>query len=257
MFVPNTTSRPPPGLAILQEEQLVVTLMTQVPFLITLYVGFRRLSKGDPTCLLFALGGVIASRMEPIVDVMGFCFFPREGSWVAFESHGRPIPIFVPGTYSWFVGGQGYWFLTILRDPKTRRQDIGRIWLRSFVANLFLEYPALYFGIYVYYGYQPLSIGGFPLWFPALHAFSPLLAAVLVQKLESELVGIKKMAIPFIVSASYIMANSGMGWPVWVALSLDTGYLASYIGATVTVFQLIIGLWIVSTTIPAERQKGD
>jgi hypothetical protein len=256
MFVPGTSSRPPQDLAIPYNEQMIFTIMTQIPFLFVLYKAIKNLNKGDPTCLLFAIGGIIASGFEPVVDVMGFCFFPREGSWIAFEFHGRPIPVFVPATYGWFVGGQGYWFLTVLRNKTTTRSDVWKLWLRSFAANLLLEYPALYWGIYVYYGHQPFSVGGFPLWFPAIHAISPMMAAAFVFALQDNLKGLKKgFVIPAIVSSSYVMANAGIGWPVWVALSVDNGYGATYTAGIFTASLLITTIWVISLTIPEDIGK--
>jgi hypothetical protein len=250
MFVPGTTSRPPADMTIPHNEQLIFTIMTQIPFIFVLYKAFKNLAKGDTTCLLFAIGGVIASALEPAVDVMGFCYFPREGNWIAFEWHGRPIPVFVPATYGWFVGGQGYWFLTVLRNERTTRRDVWKLWLRSFSANLALEYPPLYWGIYIYYGHQPFSISGFPLWFPAIHAVSPMMAAGIVFILRNHLKGWKNVMIPAIVSSAYAMANAGLGWPVWVALSLDNGYRTTYGAAIATVSLIATTIWIVSLAVP-------
>jgi hypothetical protein len=249
MFVPGTTSRPPADMAIPYNEQLVFTIMTQIPFVFVLCKACKNLAKGDTTCLLFAIGGVIAAGFEPAVDVMGFCYFPREGNWIAFEWHGRPIPIFVPATYGWFVGGQGYWFLTVLRNERTTRPDMWKLWLRLFAANLVLEYPPLYWGIYIYYGYQPISVGGFPLWFPVIHAVSPMMAAGFVF-VRDYLKGWKNIVIPAIVSSSYAMANAGLGWPVWAALSADNGYQTT-LGAGIATFSLIITtVWVISLAVP-------
>lgn len=85
MFVSETTSRPPPGMVMPQTEQLTFMVLTQLPFVYVMFIAFKNLAKGDATCLLFSIGGVIASSFEPFVDVLGFCFFPREGNWVVFE----------------------------------------------------------------------------------------------------------------------------------------------------------------------------
>ena len=82
-----------------QTERLIFTVLTRLPFVYVMFIAFRNLAKGDATCLLFSIGGVIASSFEPFVDVLGFCFFPREGNWVVFERMNRPIPMFVPATY--------------------------------------------------------------------------------------------------------------------------------------------------------------
>jgi hypothetical protein len=131
-------------MAIPYNEQLVFTIMTQIPFVFVLYKACKTLANRNSTCPPFAIGGVIAAGFEPAVDLMGCCYFPREGNCIAFEWHGRPIPICVLAAYGWFVAGQGYWFLTVLRNERTTRPDVWKLWLRSFAANLVLEYPPLY-----------------------------------------------------------------------------------------------------------------
>ncbi|OCK81197.1 hypothetical protein K432DRAFT_24153 [Lepidopterella palustris CBS 459.81] len=250
MFVPETTSRPPAGMVMPQTEQLIFTVLTQLPFIYNLFIAFKNLVKGDPTCLLFAIGGVIASSFEPFVDVLGFCFFPREGNWIAFEWVNRPIPMFVPATYGWYVGGIGYWFWTMYQDDKTFQKDIWGMWLKSWISNLILEYPALYMGVYTYYGYQPFTVGGFPLWFPAINAIAPMVGATIVNLMAPHLKGWRKLTIIPIVSSSFSIAHGIAGWPMWIALSTDIGYQVTYPAAIGTLTLLVTGVWVMSKQFP-------
>ncbi|KAJ2893458.1 uncharacterized protein MKZ38_008666 [Zalerion maritima] len=256
MFVPNTTSRPAADMAIPHTEQLIFTIATQIPFVIFFWMGIRNIVHyKDPTALFFGIGGCLASSFEPIVDVMGFCYFPREGNWVAFEWLGRPIPLLVPCTYGWFVGGMGYWCVSILQDPRTTRMGVWKLWGKAFVINLVLEYPPLYFGIYTYYGYQPLQVGGFPLWFPATNAITPIVAGTVVNLLHrlGELNGWKMVVIVPITASAYGLANAAMGFPVWIALSTDLGYEVTYPAVVCTAVLLVTGVWILSLQVP---EKG-
>lgn len=254
MFVPNTTSRPPADMVMPYTEQLVFTIATQIPFVVFFGMGLRNLSRnGDPTALLFGIGGCIASAIEPIVDVLGFCYFPREGNWVAFETFGRPIPVFVPATYGWFVGGMGYWFYNVFSEPATKRADIWMLWLKAFVINLILEYPPLYLRIYTYYGYQPFSVGGFPLWFPATNATTPMVAGAIINIIKPHLRDWRQIAILTTTASSYGIANAAFGFPVWSALSTDIGYSVTYPAAVVSLCLQAMGVWIISLQVP-ERQ---
>ncbi|KAF5695701.1 hypothetical protein FMUND_15835 [Fusarium mundagurra] len=214
MFVPNTTSRPPADMLMPQTEQLIITIATQIPFIVFFFLGLRNLAiHHDPKALLFGLGGCLASAFEPVVDVLGFCFFPREGSWIAFEMLGRPIPVFVPATYGWFVGGMGYWFYNVFQDRKTTAKDVPVLWFKAFVINLVLEYPPLYLGIYTYYGYQPLVIGAFPLWFPAVNAASPIVAGTILNLITPHLKGKMNFTIVTTVATAYALTNAAFGAP--------------------------------------------
>ena len=252
MFVPKTTSRPPEGLVIPYNEQALFTTLTHIPFLFCLYKSYTELAKkGDPTCLFFIIGGTIACAFEPIIDVTGFCFFPREGNFIVYEWFNRPIPLLVPGTYTWFVGGLGFWVLSLFRSGQMTRSGLWKLWLRNFTFNLILEYPALYWGMYTYYGHQPFAIGGFPLWFPACHALAPLFSATTIYVLRRELTGLKSLLIVPIVTATYGMANI-CGFPVWIALSVDIGPQVSYPAGVATFSLIAVAIWTFSTVFPED-----
>ncbi|KAH7077565.1 hypothetical protein BKA63DRAFT_268011 [Paraphoma chrysanthemicola] len=255
MFVPGTTSRPPADLSIPYEGQVIATTLTHVPVLVFLYFVINGLQKGDSTALWFFIGGTIASVFEPIIDVLGFCFFAREGSWIAFEFIGRPMPYFIIPCYTWFVGGQGYWFYKIISRTNATRRDVWTLWLKSFTANLVLEYPAMALGMYTYYGKQPLAIAGFPLWFPAIHATSPIMSATIVHILRPHLTGWKSWIIAAVVTCTYGMANCGLGWPVWCALSMDHSLVASNLAAVVTVTLIITSIWIMTLAIEDKEKR--
>ena len=215
-----------------------------------MFIAFKNLAKCDATCLLFSIGGVIASSFEPFVDVLGFCFFPREGNWVVFEWMNRPIPMFVPATYGWYIGGIGYWFWTIFKDDKTTQKDVWSTWLKSWVANLILEYPALYMGIYTYYGYQPFTVGSFPLWFPAINTTAPMFCATFVNLMKPHLKGWKSLAIIPMIASSYAIGNASAGWSMWIAFSTD---LDNYPAALTTLSLLITGVWVMSKQFPESK----
>lgn len=248
MYIPNsTTSIPPADMVMPYTEQVIFTIATHIPFVIFMSIGLRNyLAHGDPKALFFGIGGCFAVMWEPIVDVLGFCYFPREGNWIAFETFGRPIPMFMPATYGWFVGGMGYWLWTTFQDPKTTGKDLPFLWIRGFCINLLLEYPPIYFKIYTYYGYQPLEIRGFPLWFPAVNATAPMVAATLVNLITPHLTGYKNLIIISTTATSYGIASAAFVCPIWVALGADSGYFVSYLGVGATGILLYGGIWIMS-----------
>ncbi|KAI9729998.1 MAG: hypothetical protein M1834_006196 [Cirrosporium novae-zelandiae] len=262
MFIPSTRIQPPPDMVMPSNEQLVFTVATQIPFIYLIYVAIRNIYIcRDPTCLLFTLGGMIASLYEPIVDVLGMCFFPHSGNWTIFEFWNQPIPLFVPMTHSWYVGGVGYWFWIRFQAKdkngrkKMRGKDIWNLWASSFFANMILKYPALYMGIYTYYGYQPLTIGPFPMWWPAVNATTPMVAASLINILSPYLKGMKYFVILPLVAISEGISNGGCAWPTWMALSADKGYGISSIGGCATVMLVCTEVWVMSLQFEEPPRK--
>lgn len=161
--------------------------------------------------------------------------------------------MFVPATYGWYIGGIGYWFWTIFKDDKTTQKDVWSMWLKSWVANLILEYPALYMGVCTYYGYQPFPVGGFPLWFPAINATAPMFGVTFVNLMGPHLKGWKNLAIIPMIASSYAIGNASAGWPMWIALSTDLGYYVTYPAALTTLSLLITGVWVMSKQFPESK----
>lgn len=251
MFLPGVSSHPPADRVLEHSLQIVFTVMTHIPFAYFVVQALKNIvTKGDSTAMMLVIGGFLASAFEPLVDIMGFCSFVREGSWVGFELYGQPIPIWVPATYSWFVGGFTYLAMKNLGREGATRTDVWMMWFKCFVMNLVLEYPALKFGLYSYYGYHPLKVMGFPLWFPACHAITPLIAATIILSINENLKGFKKAVIIPIAVCAYGIANTAFGFPVWYALSLDKSYTVSYTAAAITALLLTSGIWIMSLQIP-------
>lgn len=234
--------------------QIAITIFANLPALPYLIFAICKLLKdGDSSALLMSLGGFLACGWEPVVDVLGNCFFPVENQIVGFEFLGRPIPIFVPLTYLWFVGGMGYWSLSVLRDPTTTRSDLWKLWLKYVAINGLLEYPPLYFGIYTYYGHQPFQVGGFPLWFPCVNASAPIVAATLTNFLGPYLKGWRSYAIITTSATAFGISHAAFAFPMWLALSTDKGYSVTYPAGIATFVLITTGIWIMSLPLPEYR----
>lgn len=229
------------------DVQIIITIFANLPALPYLVFAARKLLKdGDPSALLMSIGGFLACGWEPVVDVLGDCFFPAENQIVGFKFLGRPIPVFVPLTYLWFVGGMGYWCLSVLRDPNTTRSDLWKLWLKYVAINCLLEYPPLYLGIYTYYGHHPFQVGGFPLWFPCVNASAPIVAATLTNFLSPYLTGWSSYAIITTSATAYGISHAAFSFPMWLALSTDKGYSVTYPAGIVTFILITTAIWIMS-----------
>ncbi|MGH9011078.1 MAG: hypothetical protein ACRDYF_14685, partial [Acidimicrobiia bacterium] len=144
----SSIPQPPSGLEMNAVGQTIFTIGVTIPWVILLVLALRYLVRErSPVPLLFLTGGAIGVFMEPIVDVLGMCFFPRENQWVGFESFGRPIPMFMWPVYSWFVGGQAYLFWRLFQRGMNRSQ-LWKVWLAIMVVNVVLETPGILMDVY-------------------------------------------------------------------------------------------------------------
>src|SRR5258708_1052770 len=117
-------AQPPSGLHMSAVGQTIFTIGVSIPWVVLAVLAIRALRTGrdgtgrdgtdgdgtdrdgtdrDSLPLLCMVGGALCILMEPVVDILGQCWFPRVNQWVGLEVFGRPIPLFMWPVYSWFV----------------------------------------------------------------------------------------------------------------------------------------------------------
>jgi len=210
--------QPPQGLHMNTTAQAIFTIGQALPCVAMAYFAWRFWRKErSPVLALCMVGGAFAAFMEPIVDVLGQVWFPRDGQWRMFETWGRPLPWFLV-VYVWYVGGQA--FIAYRRlDRGARSRDIWQLYGIFFLIDVILETPGLYMNLYTYYGHQPLNFFRLPLWWPAVNAAMPIMAGLLIYLLLPYLRGWRVLALVAVIPAADGMANAAASWPTWSALN--------------------------------------
>jgi hypothetical protein len=229
--------------------QAVFTVGVTIPWVIAVALAIRSLVKhGSPALGLFLVGGALCTFWEPVVDVLGMCFFPRTNQWVGLEVFGRPIPLFMWPVYSWFVGGQAYLFWRAFQNGISAR-TIWRAWLAICLVNVVLETPGLLMNVYTYYGDQPFNPWGLPLWWPPVNATMPLVAGFVIYQVWPHLIGWRKLAVVALLPMADGMANAATALPVWTTLNTQLGKAATYPAAVVTAGLAALVVWCITTTV--------
>jgi hypothetical protein len=198
--------------------QVAYTVLLVVPLLFlggyALRVWWRQRDLVPLACLL---GGAVCTVFEPIVDVLGLCWYPRHGQVRLFEAFGRPIPVGVLFGYTWAMGGMTVVFLQVLA-----RRGVGYLW-RLYPVVILITVPfeliANHTGYYVYYGHQPLRIFAYPLWWGPVNMAVPIVAAVAISWLRPYLHGVAVVVAAAIVVMADGAVNAATAWPVWTALN--------------------------------------
>ena len=212
----------------------------------------------SPLPLLIVLGGACAMLIEPIVDVLGGCWWPRVGGWKAFTLFDTPVPVWAAACYFWYVGGQALITYRVLSRNPTRR-SVWKLWAVFMAADLALEVPATLIHIYKYYGHQPLSVGGLPLWWLPVNGAMALVAGVLVWRTAPLLHGTALLlAIPLVVMGDSL-ANGAAGWPAWLALHSNWPQPVAHVAGIVCFGMAALLIWCVSLVVePGDRPaSGD
>jgi hypothetical protein len=249
----STIAHPPSGLEMSAAGQTIFTIAVTIPWVVLFVIALRMWRRdGTAVPLLFMVGGALCILFEPIVDVLGMCFFPRTNQWVGLEVFGRPIPLFMWPVYSWFVGGQAFLFWRAFQRGMTRDR-LWRWWLLLMGVNVFLESPGILMDVYRYYGSQPLNPWGLPLWWLACNATMPIVAGYLVYKLSPHLTGARLLLIIPLVPMADGATNGAIAWPVWTALNTQLGFWATYPAAIVTFGLAALVVWVMTRGLP---EKG-
>ena len=242
--------QPPIHAVMPKTAQALFTAFIFAPLGAMLVYAVRRAARDrDPLMLLCIAGGALAIAFEPIVDVLGLCYFPRTNQWVAFEVFGRAIPLFIVFVYPWFVGGQGYIAYRVFAKGTDRRGVFG-LWTAFAIANVFLESPGIIAHVYSYYGKQPLNPWGFPLWWAFVNPVMPLVLGALVFKLRPHLgAGWGLLAIIPLVPIADGIANGATAWPVWVTLNTNLSVVWTTLAALASLGLALYVAWIISVAV--------
>jgi len=227
---PYEFPQPPVDMPVPATPQAVITIVLAVVCAAVLVVGlvlWRR--TGSPLMLMAALGGTLASVNEPVMDILARVWFADAGGqWSAFTTYGRPIPIWLPMAYFAFFGAAPYFLAMFLRG----RADMRRWWIAvsvPAVLNILLETPLLVAGLYVYYGYQPFTLLGFPLYWCFINGLAVMLDCAIILRFGHLFTGARVLGyllIPVFTQLTagaigvpiYPLANAGVTGPVlWLA----------------------------------------
>lgn len=128
---------------------------------------------------LAALAGGLAVGvvLPPIYNALTLVWFPDNIPGTFVTAFGMKDPFFDTIGYALFIGFGGWVLCEQLRAGRGR----SAIWL-SFLgwglADLLFELPFLQWGMYTYYGDQPLQLGGFPAHWVFMNGLVPVLSGV-------------------------------------------------------------------------------
>ncbi|MDI3258133.1 MAG: hypothetical protein QJR02_00185 [Sinobacteraceae bacterium] len=183
--------------------------------------------QGSSVGVWLVLGGALTTLNEPIVDVLGKCWFPAIGSMVLLKAWGVSVPTYMVPVYAWYVGGQAFLAYRLYRKGLSRRGVFG-LYAAFAAVNVLLEMPGLNLPqpLYSYYGDQPLVVLRFPLWWTFCNALMPMMIAGVAYIGEPLLQGARRLLLVPLVWMTAAATNALVAAPIWVALNAEGTNLA-------------------------------
>lgn len=183
--------------------------------------------------IILLASGIIASGIEPILDVLGLVYYPADSPVIAFTALGRPIPSYAVMGYGFYFGIGSYLMYRLLRRGVTLKRLLVICALVE-LADVCFEVPGVALGVYRYYTGQPFEVLGFPLWWGSINSLMPLAGGAALLYLVPLLRGWRKLGLLWMVPTLYAAINGAIAWPMWLALSSSLSYGAKSLVALVT-----------------------
>lgn len=257
-YVIPTTPFPPAGGAMDPQLQTYFVIGLWIAVGVFTLLALRQVrSTRSPLPLLVLVGGGLCMFMEPVVDILGLCWFWPQGQFELFEAFGRPIPSWMLPTYIFYVGGQALYTWQRLEKGETMA-GLFKLYAIYMIVNVLLEEPPLLMGLYTYYGAQPLKIGPFPAWWAFTNAAMPMVLGALIYALRPYLTGWKALIAVPLMPMGDALTNGAIAWPTWIALNSTDDLRWTTAAALLSgVFGLIV-IWVmgiaVATDSPARNR---
>ena len=223
----------------------VFLALVGIPALVALGWALRSWRRtGDPLYLVVLVGGTLCSLLEPLVDILGQCWYPRGAQFEVFELMGRPIPLFAVIGYTMMFGGYTLLTLEILKRKSPR--SLWWVWLGGIFFTAIFEFFATHTGSYAYYGDQPLRIFSWPSWWGPVNSLVAMVCAVFITVLRPHLRGWRVLVVAVLIPVFDGAVNAAAAWPVYTTNWSDVPPIARQLSgvATFAISALLLGLLI-------------
>ena len=139
------------------------------------------------------------------------------------------------------------------------RRQIWLVFCAAMLGDLIFETVLLTMNPYVYYGYQPLLLGKFPLWWMAVNAAIPLVLAALIHQFDNYFRGWRTLLVIPLALTTSAAVNAAVGWPSWLVINTDVGWALTQLGGLATFAAACVVVKLIAAVVSpaAPTQSGD
>ncbi|MFI7194010.1 hypothetical protein ACIBQ0_30135 [Nocardia nova] len=248
---PTYGTPPPPDFPYSPANNIGCTLVMTLVGVTGVALGIRQwMRTKSPLPLMVALSGALICIPEVFFDVMGAVYFPwsdTEAFGHAYDILGRHMPWWIVA--GWFGYGVFSFSIFALLNSKPTTRTLWLMFGAAAAGDVVFEEILLKFGVYHYYGNQPLIlISQLPWWWIPCNSVGVFLAAALAHRFQSTLQGWRSLLMLVITPLSVSTVYGSIALPSWIAVNGDYPWLPTQllglltIGLGVLVFALILQL---------------
>ena len=224
----------PVALSVPHGASVGFLVILAVLFLATFAWALKRLIARDALPICIVLAGVVACLLEPTLDVLSMCWYARDNVAVAFTGFGISLPLFCVIGYGFFYGVQAYSGLVLL-ERGADRKTMWRLYAGWWCVNYILEFIGTHLHAYTYYGPQPFSVFGVPLWFMFINTAMAILSGTVFFVAKPILHGFGALWSVPLLTSTYGALYLGTCWPIFLALHSDVPAFVQWVAAAVSI----------------------
>lgn len=228
----------------------IVGYLTLIPVIV--YAVYRLARHRDAVLTLCLIGAGLSVVLEPILSVLVHLWYPDKGGLAyLFSTFGRRIPAsYMLPFYMSFMGGFSY-LLCRMFQTRTPAKVVYRLLAAVFVAGVALETFATGIDVYAYYGYHPLRLVNYPLWYAPINVVYATAPAAALYMALPYLTGWRKLGIVPLVPMVYGGAITATMWPAASVLNSEASRGLIWLGCLVSSGLCLLTVW--AATTPARR----
>jgi hypothetical protein len=232
---------PPRDLIMPADLQYGSLVFSGVVFAIVVSIAlWQVIVRREPLLLFCVFGGIAAVLVEPVCDVIGMIYHPEIGQITAFEAIGRKIPWHVVLLLSWYYALFA-WLLAGSVGKKMTRRGFWKLFFGLVVFSTVLEISPTQQGLWKYYGEQPFTISGMPLWWFVANAVSALAGGTLATIATRASTGWARWQVAFLMPVGIAGAHLGVALPTYIAMNMGwTGWCIQLAGVVTVIYSLVL-----------------
>jgi hypothetical protein len=205
----------------------------------------------SPIGLLLIVGATVASLNEGFVDAAGLCWYPVDGQWVGHNTI-HSIPLWCVLASTAYFGGAAYVLYEKAKEGMSRRAlwtTLAVLW----ASEIVFEIAVINLGGYHYFGEQPLSIAGFPVYWLAVNFPGFFVTVAVLVRMQHLFKGWRVILAALVPIVTYAL-GFGSGLPVFAALHTENPSWLLLNFATLLSFA--IGIMIIALAIHVTAEGG-
>lgn len=246
----------PPFDAVMPESEGMITVIWACFALASIaYCTWRAIRDRSALPLAIVIGTSLAMFAEALVIQDMHCWYPAVGQMTAWVANGQSIPVFVPFAYVFFFAP---WIL-MLMDAFAKGMSRRQFWTAYIIAVfgvLGYEAVGMLSDSWMYYGYQPLTVGGFPLFWAVLNPTLIVIPAVILFRTRHLLKGwAALLAVTGFLAAQVTGLEFLLGYPYYAAINTSTSPAVMLLGLALSGILIAAALEICARLICLDARQ--